>query len=301
MTESLVFAPLVDLRLIWGLMALAMALLGFALWKGLRGWPFRALAFAVLALGLANPSLQIEDRKPLNDIVLLLVDESASQGLAARPAQSAEAVARISAQVAALGNTDLRVIRFGDGPDNAGTLAMTALAQAIAEEPRARISGAILVTDGQVHDLGLTPALPAPLHVLLTGTTADWDRRLIITEAPAFAIMGEDVTLKLRVQDEGAVPAALGRQVVLKISLDDQAPLEFTIATNTDLELPLRLPHAGMNVLQFSVAAQARLKGSSSRRRVPSTDSSSAMRPAPVMAFSAIIDTGADSALFAIN
>ena len=257
MTESLVFAPLVDLRLIWGLMALAMALLGFALWKGLRGWPFRALAFAVLALGLANPSLQIEDRKPLNDIVLLLVDESASQGLAARPAQSAEAVARISAQVAALGNTDLRVIRFGDGPDNAGTLAMTALAQAIAEEPRARISGAILVTDGQVHDLGLTPALPAPLHVLLTGTTADWDRRLIITEAPAFAIMGEDVTLKLRVQDEGAVPAALGRQVVLKISLDDQAPLEFTIATNTDLELPLRLPHAGMNVLQFSVAAQA--------------------------------------------
>ena len=257
MTESLVFAPLVDLRLIWGLMALAMALLGFALWKGLRGWPFRALAFAVLALGLANPSLQIEDRKPLNDIVLLLVDESASQGLAARPAQSAEAVARISAQVAALGNTDLRVIRFGDGPDNAGTLAMTALAQAIAEEPRARISGAILVTDGQVHDLGLTPALPAPLHVLLTGEAADWDRRLIITEAPAFAIMGEDVTLKLRVQDEGAVPAALGRQVVLKISLDDQAPLEFTIATNTDLELPLRLPHAGMNVLQFSVAAQA--------------------------------------------
>ena len=173
MTESLVFAPLVDLRLIWGLMALAMALLGFALWKGLRGWPFRALAFAVLALGLANPSLQIEDRKPLNDIVLLLVDESASQGLAARPAQSAEAVARIAAQVAAFGNTDLRVIRFGDGADNAGTLAMTALAQAIAEEPRARISGAILVTDGQVHDLGLTPALPAPLHVLTGNYKSD--------------------------------------------------------------------------------------------------------------------------------
>ena len=103
MTESLVFAPLVDLRLIWGLMALAMALLGFALWKGLRGWPFRALGFAVLALGLANPSLQIEDRKPLNDIVLLLVDESASQGLAARPAQSAEAVARMGEEALARG------------------------------------------------------------------------------------------------------------------------------------------------------------------------------------------------------
>ena len=257
MTRSVVFDPLVDLPVIWGLLALAALLVAFALWKGLRGWPLRALAFAVLALGLANPSLQEEDRKPLNDIVLLLVDESSSQGLSNRPDQSADAVARISAEVAALGNTDLRVIRFGDGPENAGTLAMTALAQAIAEEPRARISGAILVTDGQVHDLGLAPALPAPLHVLLTGQKRDWDRRLVITDAPAFAILGEDVTLKLRVQDEGAVPAGLGGQVTLKISIDDEPPTEFAIPTNTDMELPVRLPHAGMNVLQFSVEAVA--------------------------------------------
>jgi hypothetical protein len=255
MTRSVVFDPLIGLPVIWGLLALAALLLAFALWKGLRGWPLRALAFAVLALGLANPSLQEEDRKPLNDIVLLLVDESSSQGLTNRPDQSAQAVAKITTEVEALGNTELRVIRFGDGPENTGTLAMTALAQAIAEEPRARISGAILVTDGQVHDLGLVPALPAPLHVLLTGQKRDWDRRLVITDAPAFAILGEDVTLKLRVQDEGAVPAGLGGQVNLKISIDDEPPTEFAIPTNTDMDLPVRLPHAGMNVLQFSVAA----------------------------------------------
>jgi hypothetical protein len=49
-------------------------------------------------------------------------------------------------------NTELRIHRVGDGEEDAGTLAMTALAEALAEEPRARVAGAILITDGQVHD-----------------------------------------------------------------------------------------------------------------------------------------------------
>jgi hypothetical protein len=255
MTRTIVFDPLVALPVIWGLLALAALLVGFALWKRLRGWPLRALAFAVLALGLANPSLQEEERKGLSDIVILVVDESSSQGLSGRKDQTEAAVARITAEVAALENTELRVVRFADGPENAGTLAMTALAQAIAEEPRARIAGAILISDGQVHDIPNAPVLPAPLHVLMTGQKKDWDRHLVITDAPAFAILGEDVTLKLRVEDQGAVPAGLGAQVSLKVSVDDDAPIEFDIPTNTDMELPVRLPHAGMNVLQFSVAA----------------------------------------------
>ncbi len=208
----------------------------------------------MLALGLANPSLQEEERKASGDIVILVVDESSSQSLAGRKAQTETAVARITAEVAALENTELRVIRFADGPENAGTLAMTALAQAIAEEPRARIAGAILVTDGQVHDIPNAPVLPAPLHVLLTGQKKDWDRRLVITDAPAFAILGEDVTLKLRIEDEGAVPQGLALRSASRSRSMMRRRSNSTIPTNTDLELPLRLPHAGMNVLQFSVA-----------------------------------------------
>lgn len=257
MSRSVVFDPLVALPLIWALALLAGLLVAFALWKGLRGWLLRGLAFVALGLALANPSLQEENRKPLSDIVLLLVDESASQGLSDRKAQAEAAVAKITAEVAALDNTELRLIRFGDGPEDAGTLAMTALAQAMAEEPRARIAGAILVTDGQVHDLGLAPALPAPLQVLLTGKKQDWDRHLIIKDAPAFAILGEEFKLKLRVEDKGSVPAAAGAMVALTISVDSDAPMTFQIPLNEDMELPVRLPHAGMNVLQFSVAPAA--------------------------------------------
>lgn len=254
MSRTVIFEPLLPLPLLWVLGGIAFALVLLAVWRSLRGWPFRALAAVALMAALLNPVLQEEERKPLTDIVILVVDESASQQLGDRPAQTAEAVARLTAAVGALENTELRIVRFGDGPDDAGSLAMTALAEAIAAEPRARIAGAILISDGRVHDLEATPGLPAPLHVLLTGRETDWDRRLIISDAPAFAILGEEFMLRLRIDDQGAVPAGLGDQVELTIAVDAEEPVSFTVPTNTDLELPVTLPHAGQNVLQFSVA-----------------------------------------------
>jgi hypothetical protein len=254
MNQTIVLDPLVPVAVLWGLGIVAAVMLGFALWRGLRGWPLRALAMAALGVALLNPSLQEEDRKPLSDIILAIVDDSASQSLGDRKAQADEALSRLSAAVATLENTELRVIRFADGAEDAGSLAMTALSQALAAEPRARVAGAVIITDGQVHDTGLAPNLPAPLHVLLTGRQTDWDRRLVITDAPAFAIVGEEFTLKLRIEDQGAAPAG-SPEVELTIAVDADDPVTFSVPLNTDLELPVTLPHGGQNVLQFSVAA----------------------------------------------
>ena len=254
MSRTVIFDPLVPLPLIWALAAVAVVLLAFAIWRGLRGWPLRGLATLALGLALVNPSLQEENRKPLSDIILAVVDDSASQRLSDRPAQTEAALASLSAAVAALENTELRVVRFADGAKDAGSLAMTALAEAIAAEPRARIAGAVIITDGQVHDAGLAPSLPAPLHVLLTGRASDWDRRLVITDAPAFAIIGEEFTLKLRIEDQGAAPA-LGPEAEITIAVDAEDPVTFSVPVNTDLELPVTLPHGGQNVLHFSLAA----------------------------------------------
>lgn len=254
MSRTVIFDPLVPLPLIWALAAVAVVLLAFAIWRGLRGWPLRGLAMLALGLALVNPSLQEENRKPLSDIILAVVDDSASQRLSDRPAQTDAALASLSAAVTALENTELRVIRFADGAKDAGSLAMTALAEAIAAEPRARIAGAVIISDGQVHDAGLAPSLPAPLHVLLTGRASDWDRRLVVTDAPAFAIIGEEFTLKLRIEDQGAAPA-LGPEAEITIAVDAEDPVTFSVPVNTDLELPVTLPHGGQNVLHFSLAA----------------------------------------------
>ena len=255
MTTSLIFAPLVGWPVILGLGLLAVVLLAVAVWRGLPGWAIRGLALAALLAALANPALQDEERANLSDIVLLVIDESASQGLGDRAEQTAAAVAAVEAEVAGLPNTELRIHRVADGDEDAGTLALTALAEALAEEPRARVAGAILITDGQVHDLGLVPDLPAPLQVLLTGREADWDRRIVVKNAPAFAIIGEEFKLDLRIEDVGAPPAAA--EVELTISIDAEPPATYAVPLNEDLELPVTLPHGGANVIQFSVAPVA--------------------------------------------
>ncbi|WP_309663993.1 hypothetical protein [Tabrizicola sp.] len=254
MTRELIFDPLLPWPLIFAFAAIAVLLVALALWRGLSGWWLRGLAGLVLLAALANPALQEEERAPLTDIVLLIVDESASQGLGDRTDQTVRAVAAVEAEVAALPNTELRIHRLGDGEEDAGTLALTALAEALAEEPRARVAGAIVITDGQVHDLGLAPNLPAPLQVLLTGRKADWDRRLVVKNAPAFAIMGEEFILTLEIEDLGAVPASAGAVVDLTITVDADEPSTFAVPVGEPLELPVTLPHGGMNVLQFSVA-----------------------------------------------
>ena len=92
MSRTVIFDPLVPLPLIWALAALAVVMLAFAIWRGLRRWPLRGLAMLALGLALVNPSLQEENRKPLSDIILAVVDDSASQRLAVAPGREAEGI-----------------------------------------------------------------------------------------------------------------------------------------------------------------------------------------------------------------
>ena len=257
MSGSVIFDPLLAWPMVWVALGLAVLFVAVAVWRGLSGWWLRGLAAAVLLVALFNPSLQQEDRAPLSDIVLLLVDESASQRIADRPAQVQDAIARVEAEVARLDNTELRIVPLGDGDGDQGTLLMSALAEAMAQEPRARLAGAILLTDGQLHDVDRAPELPAPLHVLLTGKASDWDRRLLVTNAPAFAILGEEVTLTLRIEDQGAVPADQDGTAELQIAIDGGEPQRFRVPVGEDLDMPITLPHGGMNVIQFTLPVAA--------------------------------------------
>ncbi|WP_339108965.1 hypothetical protein [Thioclava sp. GXIMD4216] len=256
-TLSVIWAPLVP----WESLVLAGVIcglaVGVALWRGLRGWALRGMALAVLLLALAQPSIQTEEGKSLSDIVFLLDDRSASQNLSDRSAQTDKAVASLTRQIEARPNTELRRITVGDAPENAGTLLGSAMSEALAAEPRARVAGALMVTDGQAHDAGLMPDLPAPLQVLLTGHKADWDRRLVIQSAPSFGIIGEPVSIRLKVEDMGQVPDKAPKTAELKIAIDGAAAQSYQVNVGEDLELPLVLDHGGQNVVQFSLTPVA--------------------------------------------
>ncbi len=255
MTGSILFDPVLPVWIIACLGGAALAMLALAAWRGLSGWPLRALGFAIILAALLGPALSREEREDLTDIAIIVEDASASQHLGDRAGMTAGAAQALEARLTA-GGTEVRRVRVADGADDSGTQLMTALAEALATEPQGRIAGMFLLSDGRLHDLARAPALPAPLHLLHTGRETDWDRRLIVDGAPAFAILDEEITLTLRIEDSGAAPEGVA-EVPLDISIDGEAPQRFDVPVGRPIELPLVLPHGGRNVLEFTTPEAA--------------------------------------------
>ena len=263
MENSLSFAPLAPWPVIATLGALSLVLVGFALWRGLVGWWLRGFALLVLLFALADPSWKQEDRDYLPDIVFVVTDRTASQDIDIRPEQLADLVPELEAELRALSDRpgeapiELRQLQVrdsaGEGSHELGTRVLSALATAAAEVSDDRIAAAILLTDGQIHDPEVLNSFPAPVHVILTGRADEWDRRLVMETAPAFAIVGEAVELQLRVEALGLPPADLPALTPLLISVNGDDPVVMQVETGVTVTVPLELARGGLNVLQLTV------------------------------------------------
>ena len=248
---DITFAP----ALAWpALAALGLAAgltLGFALWRRAVGLWWRALGITALLLALANPTLISEDRQPLNDVVAVVVDHSASQRIGERPAVRAAALERVRNALAVFDDLDVRVIEAGDGDQDQGTLLFAARDRALSDTPRRRIAGTILITDGQVHDPPPGPSPDGgPVHVLLTGRKNERDRRLIVETAPHYGMVGGAVALRLRVDDDDVGAAA-------RVSLrqDGGRTHYLDMRTGRAEDIPLRIEHGGPTIIEIEVAA----------------------------------------------
>ncbi|MBM3564976.1 MAG: hypothetical protein FJX42_02545 [Alphaproteobacteria bacterium] len=212
---GIVFSPLVPIWLAVAGGAAALALLGFALLRRAPGAGYRAAAFALLAAALFDPRVVEETRESRPDVAVIAVDRSPSQQMAGRTAQAEQALARLRADLEKLGNLEIREVHAGEA-DTEDTRLIGALDRALAAVPRGRLAGALLLTDGQVHDVPASAAAraPAPVHALLTGRPDERDRRVVVDKAPGFALVGKETQLAYRIDDPQA-PAdpATGRRL----------------------------------------------------------------------------------------
>ena len=248
--DAMLFDPLLPFWLIGALALAGLAVLVFAVFRRLTGWPYRGFAVVCVFLALLNPSLKTEERQAEADIVIVVVARSSSQMLSDRAAQTQVALAHVTAQLADRPGTEMRLVEVEDAAGPGGSEVMSALAQALSETAGDRIAGAIVISDGQIHDTEFAPRLPAPLHLLLTGRPRDWDRRLLVKNAPGFAILDEPITLTLLVEDQGAAPQAAFADLIL--SVDGGPEQRYQIPVNSEVEVDVSLGHGGMNILQFS-------------------------------------------------
>ncbi len=240
-TYSLSFDPLIAGLFIAGLAGAAAIVLAFSLWHRARGSWLRAGAMAVLVLALWNPVITRNLQEPLTDVVVLAVDESRSQAIGTRKNDAEKAATQLAEVLSRTPGIEVRRLTVGataaaGGLRREGTLAIDDIARAWMDVPQSRRAAAILITDGQVHDVPEDPAranLGAPLHVLLTGKPNEVDRRLTIIDAPRYGIVGRSLTFTVRVDDE-AVPA--GATVNLAVRRDGEA------VANSPISVPVGVP-----------------------------------------------------------
>src|SRR5436190_16068163 len=180
MNFGISFSPLVSESVLWAaLVVAALVVLLLALARS-RGTVVRAIALALFVLALANPSITREDRDPLTSVAVVVIDKSPSQEFGDRLQQTEAARATLAERLGHIPGLEVRFVEAGqaDGETD-GTRLFTALSSALSDVPQERVAGAILITDGRVHDVpGEVAALgfTAPVHGLITGHKAVRDR-----------------------------------------------------------------------------------------------------------------------------
>ena len=252
---NLSFSPLLPWPILLGLGVLALGLVGLGFYARGSGSFLRALGLGLLLLAMTGPALVREDRNPLKEIVAVVVDQSGSQTIGERTAQTEKARAELEKRLNALGNVDVRVIESGSTDSEAdGTRLFAALNAGLADVPLERLGGVFMITDGVVDDVPADVSalgLKAPLHALITGHEGERDRRIELLEAPRFGIVGKEQTIELRVLDT----ADNSDPVVLKVRRDGNPVATIVTTPGERLRVPVKIEHGGPNVVELEVEA----------------------------------------------
>ncbi len=254
---SIGLAPLLPWAVITVFAALAALILAYGAFRRARGTGWRAVAIAMLVLILLDPSLIKEQRQPQKDVAAVVVDDSPSMRIGQRREYAQAALDAVTQRLRAFKNLDVRVIHAGapnaDAPmADTGTQLYTALSRALADVPRQRVAGAIMITDGEIDDMPPPARLGfhAPLQVLLTGRPGEADRRLVVEDAPRFGIVGKDVKVRIRVED---LPKGGSGEATLTMRRDGGPPVTRPVPIGRDVPLTIPIDHGGANVVELQV------------------------------------------------
>jgi hypothetical protein len=248
------FDPLLPLPALIAAGIVALLVAALLILSRSRGSYLRALALALAVLALANPSFTREDREPLSSVVAVVIDKSASQRFGDREKVTEEARAALAEKLAKIPGLEVRTVdASGNDSEGEGTRLFSALNATLSDVPPERVAGAILVTDGRVHDVPDASVLgfAAPVHALITGHEGERDRRVALTATPRFGIVGQKQTIGYRVEDEGAPK---GARVQVTVRIDGEIVARPAVTAGEPAQVEIDIAHAGANIVEIEAA-----------------------------------------------
>ena len=254
MQYGIAFTPLVPSLVLWVALAAIVVIAGLLLLGRARGAPVRVTALALILLALANPSFTREDREPLSSVAAVVIDKSPSQNFGSRTRETAQAQEALVDSLKKIKGLEVRVVEAGqaDGETD-GTRLFGALSSALSDVPVDRVAGAFLITDGRVHDIPANAAalgFQAPVHALITGRKDERDRRIAISAAPRFGIVGQVQTITYRLDDQGVS----GDRAKVVVRRDGEVINERTVLSGQTVNIDVDIKHAGPNIVEIEAS-----------------------------------------------
>jgi hypothetical protein len=254
---SVAFDPLLGWTVLAVLGGIGLVLVLLGLRAGARGTLWRLGSLIVVLAALSNPSLVEEQRKPIADVALVVVDDSDSMAIGDRRQQVQAARETLKRKLGQQEGLEVREavlppahIQLGSERPG-GTRLIETMRSALVEVPPERLAGVVLLTDGQVHDVpaNLPPELGgAPLHALIAGKKNERDRLIVLEQSPRFGVVGREVVTKFRVED----PA--GGTAPVTLSVGGNVVRRLDVPIGKSVELPITVGNPGANVVELEVA-----------------------------------------------
>lgn len=256
LSTSLHFSPLLEGPWLWVILGAAATIFILSLIRYKRALIFRVLLLSAFIIGLLNPSILQQERNYARDVATIVVDQSASQQIGKRAERTQSALEYLKTKIEQLGSFELRVVSAPkDNTLQNKTELFSALDQALVDVPVKRRAGTIFISDGQIHDIPKDETVfknYGPVHILLSGKKAEKDRRIIITQAPAYGLVGKNVTVKYRVEDTKNISR---KNAEVTLNLHDGSQRRFTVPIGQEQSIELKLEHPSQNVFTLSVEA----------------------------------------------
>ena len=254
MQYGIAFTPLVPSLVLWLALAAIVVIAGLLLLARPRGAALRVTALALILLALANPSFTREDREPLSSVAAVVIDKSPSQNFGDRTRETEKAKEALVDSLKRIAGLEVRVVEAGqaDGETD-GTKLFGALSSALSDVPVDRVAGAFLITDGRVHDIPANAAalgFQAPVHALITGRKDERDRRIAISAAPRFGIVGQPQTITYRLDDQGVS----GDRAKVVVRRDGEVINERTVVSGQTVNVDVDIKHAGPNIVEIEAS-----------------------------------------------
>ena len=215
----------------------------------------RVLTFLVFLIFILNPQIDKKNAQHHKDIVIVVSDMTQSI-IETRKAKEVETIRKdLSSQLKEIGNIEQINIKLNNNRKieqykvkEIETSLFKELNNVINGLNIERLSGIIIITDGQIHDLHNYNKLlsKTPIHYILVGNKNEKDRILKTTNIPKYAVLGKKYEISVNITDN-----IEKKDLKTDFYLNEQLFDTKYLSPNKSYKIPLPTLSIGKNILEI--------------------------------------------------